>query len=335
GSIAGAVVSSGEPLIVNDTRDDPRHYREVGQQMGKEIRSLVAVPLQIDDRRIGVLELINKGGGRSFTPEDVDTLTLLAAQAAVAIENARLVTELREANTRLEKLGRLKSDVLAIVSHELCTPLSLIFGYASLLRSEVGGGDASAQLQILYDAALRLKQSIETMLNLRYLETGKMAPSYGRFDLRETIAEACEEYRHLVRGQGLKLMATASPEPIPVRADRYKIGVVLDNLLSNAVKFTPPGGKIYVTSVTRGDRVEVAVIDSGEGIPEEALDRIFEPFEQLDDLMTRRHGGLGLGLPIARGLVEQHGGQLWAENVPDGGSRFVFTLPAAQENSSS
>lgn len=328
-SIAGAVLNSGEPLIVNDTRDDPRHYREVGRQIGKEIRSLVAVPLQIEERRIGVLEVINKRGVRPFTPQDVETLTLLAAQAAVAIENARLVTELREANTRLEKLGELKSDILAIVSHELCTPLSLIFGYASLLRTEVGGMKASSQLQILYDAALRLKQSIETMLNLRYLETGKMAPLLARFDLRETITEACEDYRHLVRGQGLKLTAATSPEPLLVRADRYKIGVVLDNLLSNAVKFTPPGGEVYVTSVTRGDRVEVAVIDSGEGIPEEALDRIFEPFEQLEDLMTRRHGGLGLGLPIARGLVEQHGGRLWAENVPDGGSRFVFTLPAA------
>jgi signal transduction histidine kinase len=335
GSIAGAVLSSGEPLIVNDTRADPRHYGEVGEQIGMEIRSLVAVPLQIDDRRIGVLELINRGGDRPFTPEDVETLTLLAAQAAVAIENARLVTELREANARLEKLGRLKSDVLTIVSHELCTPLSLIFGYASLLRTEVNAGEAGSQLQILYDAALRLKQNIETMLNLRYPETGKTAPSFGRFDLRETVAEACEDYGPLVRGQGLKLTAATSPEPILVRADRYKIGVVLDNLLSNAVKFTPPGGEIYVTSVVRGNRVEVAVIDSGEGIPEEALERIFEPFEQSDDLLTRRHGGLGLGLPIARGLVEQHGGQLWAENVPDGGSRFVFTLPAAQENSSS
>jgi signal transduction histidine kinase len=318
-------------LIVNDTRDDPRHYQQVGRQLGMEILSLVAVPLQIEERRIGVLELVNKRDGCQFTPEDVETLTLLAAQAAVAIENARLVTELREANARLEKLGQLKSDVIAIVSHELCTPLSLIFGYASLLRADTGGEDVGNQLGVVYDAALRLKQSIETMLNLRYLETGEATPSYSQFDLREKIMEACDEYQDLASGQCLTLTTSLSQQPLSVRADRYMIGVVLDNLLSNAVKFTPAGGRVCVTAVPRGRRVEVAVIDNGDGIPEGDLDRMFEPFEQLDDLMTRRHGGLGLGLPIARGLVEQNGGQLWAENLPSGGSRFVFTLPAAQK----
>jgi signal transduction histidine kinase len=299
----------------------------VSQQIGKEIRSLVAVPLQIEDRPIGVLELVNKREGRQFTQEDVETLTLLGAQAAVAIQNARLVTELREAKARLEKLGKLKSDVIAIVSHELCTPLSLIFGYASLLRTEVAGEEVGSRLQVVYDAALRLKQAIETMLNLRYLETGEAAPSYSRFDLRGRITEACDDYRDLVDGQGLTLRLSLPPEPITVRADRYKVGVILDNLLSNAVKFTPPGGEVCVAAVARERCAEVAVIDSGAGVPEEAVESIFEPFEQLDDLMTRRHGGLGLGLPIARGLVEEHGGRLWAENVPDGGSRFVFTLP--------
>jgi signal transduction histidine kinase len=329
GSIAGAVLDSGEPLIVDDTRDDPRHYRAVGQQIGKEIRSLVAVPLRIEDRRIGVLELVNKRGDQQFTPEDVETITLLAAQAAVAIDNARLVTELRDANIRLEKLGQLKSDVIGIVSHELCTPLSLIFGYASLLRTEVQGDEVGSQLQVVYDAALRLKQAIETMLNLRYLETGRMEPSYGRFDLRETVAESCSDYRDLVGGQGLELVVSLPEDPIPVYADRYKIGVVLDNLLSNAVKFTPAGGEVRVEAAALRSCAEVAVVDSGPGIPDDAIQHIFEPFEQLDDLMTREHGGLGLGLPIAKGLVEQHGGRLWAENGPHGGSRFVFTLPEA------
>jgi signal transduction histidine kinase len=143
--------------------------------------------------------------------------------------------------------------------------------------------------------------------------------------------EACDEYQDLASGQCLTLTTSLSQQPLSVRADRYMIGVVLDNLLSNAVKFTPAGGRVCVTAVPRGRRVEVAVIDNGDGIPEGDLDRMFEPFEQLDDLMTRRHGGLGLGLPIARGLVEQNGGQLWAENLPSGGSRFVFTLPAAQK----
>lgn len=328
GSIAGAVLSSGEPLIVNDTRDDPRHYGEVGHQIGKEIRSLVAVPLNVDGSCIGVLEVVNKTDGRRFTPQDVETLTLLAAQAAIAIENARLVNELRRANARLEKLGQLKSDVITIVSHELCTPLSLIFGYTSMLRDQVDEEDMGSQLQIVYDAAVRLKQAIRTMLNMRYLETRGTTPSYGLFDLREQVRQACDDYRTLATGQHLTLKVDMPRGPLPVTADRRQIGVVLDNLLSNAVKFTPPGGEVSVTVATRDHRAEIAVVDSGPGIPEEEMDSIFEPFEQADDLMTRRHGGLGLGLPIARGLVEQHGGQLWGENAPTGGTRFVFTLPA-------
>ena len=329
GSIAGAVLNSGQPLIVNQTKKDPRHYEEVGRQIGREIRSLVAVPLQIDRRRIGVLEVVNRIDGRPFTSTDIETLTLLATQAAVAIKNARLVAELRQANARLEKLGQLKSDVLDIVSHELSTPLSLIFGYATLLRAELGEGEASSQLRVLYDAALRLKQNIDTMLNLRYLETGEVVPTYHCFDLREKLEETCDSYRLLVRGHNLTLKATLPPKPLRVRADRYMVGVILDNLLSNALKFTPPGGEVCVTALARRDWAEVAVLDSGAGIPEDAFDHLFEPFEQLDELMTRRHGGLGLGLPIAKGLVEEHGGQLWAENIPDGGSRFAFTLPKA------
>jgi signal transduction histidine kinase len=327
-SIAGTVLSSGEPLIANNTREDPRHYPEVGHQIGKEIRSVVAVPLQIDKRRIGVLELVNKRSGQTFTSDDVETLQLLGAQAAVAIENARLVSELRRANARLKKLGQLKSDVITIVSHELCTPLSLIFGYTSMLRDQVEEEEMGSQLQIVYDAALRLKQAIETMLNMRYLETRGTTPSYSQFDLREQVRQACDDYRTLATGQHLTLEVDMPRGPLPITADRRQIGVVLDNLLSNAVKFTPPGGEVSVTVATRDHRAEVAVVDSGPGIPEEAMDSIFEPFEQADDLMTRRHGGLGLGLPMAKGLVEQHGGQLWGENTTAGGTRFVFTLPA-------
>jgi signal transduction histidine kinase len=166
------------------------------------------------------------------------------------------------------------------------------------------------------------------MVNLRHLETHEATPSQGQFDLREKVKEACDDYRTLARSQSLRLKVHVPQEPIPVHANRHQIGVVLDNLLSNAVKFTPAGGEICVTVTARAHRAETAVLDSGPGIPEHSMDRLFEPFEQLDDLMTRRHGGLGLGLPIAKGLVEQQGGRLWAENCPDGGSRFVFTLPA-------
>jgi signal transduction histidine kinase len=326
GSIAGTVLTSGEPLIVPDAQTDPRHYGEVRQQSGLEVRSLLAVPLQIKDRCIGVVEAVNKQGGQQFTQEDVETLMALAAQAAVAIENARLVGALRKAYDRLGQLDRLKSDFIAIASHELRTPLSLILLYAAVLQGQLG--DASGtQVEAVQRAAMRLKNIIDTMLNLRYLETGQMDLAPARFDLRAEIAGACEDYEALAETGGVELFANVPDGEVLVFADREKVRVMLDNLISNAVKFTPPGGRVRVVLGGQGDEVEVAVIDTGVGIAPEELERVFDRFYQVEDPMTRRHGGMGLGLTIVRELVNLHGGRVWAESVPGQGSRFVVALP--------
>jgi signal transduction histidine kinase len=326
GSIAGTVLTSGEPLIVPDAQTDPRHYGEVRQQSGLEVRSLLAVPLQIKARCIGVVEAVNKQGGQQFTQEDVETLMALAAQAAVAIENARLVGALRKAYDRLGQLDRLKSDFIAIASHELRTPLSLILLYAAVLRGQLG--DASGtQVEAVQRAAMRLKNIIDTMLNLRYLETGQMDLAPARFDLRAEVEGACEDYEALAETGGVELFANVPDGEVLVFADREKVRVMLDNLISNAVKFTPPGGRVRVMLGGQGDEVEVAVIDTGVGIAPEKLERIFDRFYQVEDPMTRRHGGMGLGLPIVKELVYLHGGRVWAESVPGQGSRFVVALP--------
>lgn len=328
GSIAGAVLTSGKPLVVPDVRADPRYYREVGQQIGMEIGSLLAVPLQIQDRRIGVLEAVNKRGGGEFSQEDVETLMALAAQAAVAIENARLVGALQQAYERLGQLDRLKSQFIAIASHELRTPLSLILLYAAMLQQQLGDA-AETQLDAVQRAAMRLKNIIDTMLNLRYLETGRMDLAATHFDLRDEVGAACEDYEALAGTGDLVLEADLPDEAVGIYADREKLRVVLDNLISNAVKFTPTGGRVWVTVCERGDEVELAVADSGVGIPPEELERVFERFYQIESHLTRRHGGMGLGLSIVKELVELHGGRVWAESDPDRGSRFVVVLPVS------
>jgi signal transduction histidine kinase len=326
GSIAGTVLTSREPLIAPDAQADPRHYGEVRQQSGLEVRSLLAVPLQIKDRCIGVVEAVNKQGGQQFIQEDVETLMALAAQAAVAIENARLVGALRKAYDRLGQLDRLKSDFIAIASHELRTPLSLILLYAAVLRGQLG--DASGtQVEAVQRAAMRLKNIIDTMLNLRYLETGQMDLAPACFDLRAEVEGACEDYEALAETGGVELFANVPDGEVLVFADREKVRVMLDNLISNAVRFTPPGGRVRVMLGGQGDEVEVAVIDTGIGIAPEELERIFDRFYQVEDPMTRRHGGMGLGLTIVKELVNLHGGRVWAESVPGQGSRFVVALP--------
>ncbi len=329
GSIAGTVLTSGELTIVNDAQADPRHFGEVGQQVGTETRSLLAVPLQIKDQRIGVLETINKQGGGRFDQEDVETLTALAAQAAVAIENARLVEALREAYEQLGNLDKLKSDFIAIASHELRTPLSLILLYADLLQEQLGDA-AGPRLDAVLRAATRLKHIIEAMLNLRYLETGQMRVVPACFDLRVEVEEVCKDYQVIAQTKGVVLEIDLPDEEVLIQADEDKMGVMLSNLISNAVNFTPPGGRVHVAVRSRGDEVEMAVTDTGIGIPASDLDRIFERFYQVEDHMIRRHGGMGLGLSIVKGLVELHGGRVWVESVPDQGSRFVVALPVEQ-----
>lgn len=324
-SIAGKVLQEREPAVVHDVRADPRHFREVGQAIGFETRSLLAVPLQVQERCIGVLEAVNKRSGL-FTEEDREILTILAAQAAVAIENARLVEALQEAHRKLQELDRLKSDFITIASHELRTPLSLVLGYASLLQEQQRG---SREVEGVLRAAVRLQHIIETMVNLQYLETGELPFRYEEFNLGEEILLACQTHAPLAEASGLTLDAVVPQEPIWIRADREKIRLVLDNLLSNAIKFTPAGGRVRVKLEERYGNAEITVTDTGVGIPQKDLDRIFERFYQVESPMTRRRGGLGLGLPIVREIVEKHGGRVWAESVLGQGSRFIVRLPLA------
>ncbi len=326
GSIAGTVLLSRDPLIIRDAQTDPRHFAGVGQKMGLEIRSLLAVPLQIKDHCIGVLEAINKQGDAEFSQEDVDTLMALGDQAAVAIENARLILAERKAYERLGELDKLKSDFISIASHELRTPLSLIMLYAAVLREELGN-ESRAQLDAVLRAATRLKHIMETMFNLRYLETGEIDLNPTRFDLRDEVQGVCADYEALAGTGGLSLDMDVPDEETPIFADRENVRVILDNLVSNAVRFTPAGGRVRVKLCRRGTDLEVSVVDTGVGILQEDLEHVFDRFYQVEDHLTRRQGGMGLGLAIVKGLVELHGGRVWAESVPNRGSRFVIVLP--------
>ena len=331
-SIAGAVLVSGKPAIISDTHTDPRHYEVVGKQTGFETNSLLAVPLRIKERCIGVLEAVNKQGEDTFDQEDVEMLTALAAHAAVAIDNARLVGALRGAYGRLKELDQLKSDFIAIASHELRTPLGVILGYAAMLQEQLGEA-AGPQLDAVLRASLRLKYIIETMLNLRYLETGRMEIVPTCVDLRVEVREACEAYSTIAEAKRLVIRTSLPDGEVLIQADREKVQVVLDNLISNAVKFTPAGGRVRVALCCQGDEVEVSVVDTGVGIPPQELGRIFDRFYQVEDHMTRRHGGMGLGLSIVKELVELHGGRVWAESVSGRGSRFVVVLPVRPPSS--
>lgn len=327
-SIAGWIFRNAAPLVIADAKDDPRVYRQVDQSIEFETRSILGVPLMLKDKPIGVIEAVNKLGQGRYTQEDAEVLSTLAAQAAVAIENARLLAALQKAYDELSHLDRLKSNFIAIASHELRTPLGLILGHATFLRDEAGP-DSVEQLDVVVRSALRLKSIIEDLANLGHIEQGQATLSRSRFGVDEVVGEAVDEAVPLAEAKQLGLRVQMPRERITLEADRDKIRTVLTNLLGNAIKFTPAGGRVLISAQAMNAQVKVSVTDTGIGIPAEHLEKIFDRFYQVESHLTRRHGGMGLGLAIARVMVELHGGRIWAESVEGKGSSFSFLLPLA------
>ncbi len=331
GSIAGTIYKTGEPVIVEDVSGDSRHYTGVDQSISFQTRSLLGVPLQVRTRCIGVLEAVNKLNGEAFNEDDVHTLSTMASHSAIAIENARLVASLRDANQRLSELDRLKTNFISIASHELRTPLMIVQGFASFLR-EQASGDMTSDLDMVLRGASKLQAIIDQMTNLNFLESGLSELKQEKFVVQELIGEIDEEWQPLAAAKRQSLRISIPPTPILIRGDRGKIHLALSNLLNNAVKFTPENGHIELHVILHTGRVEIAVVDDGIGIPKDELTRIFERFYQVEDHLTRHHGGLGLGLCIAKEVVEQHGGRIWAESNEGQGSRFRTILPTLFEH---
>jgi signal transduction histidine kinase len=332
-SIAGVVFHTGEPRIVHNVHaSDAPHFGGVDHAIRFQTRSLLGVPLQMRDRTLGVLEAVNKRDG-DFTEDDVNTLQILAGQAAVALHNARLVADLREANRRLSEIDKLKSDFISIASHELRTPLGLILGYAHLIQ-QGATGKLREQADCLLKGCLRLQEITESLTDLNYLESVHRPLEKKLTVLQSLVQGVVEEWRPLVAAKNQTLCTALPPYPVQVTVDREALITALNNLLHNASKFTPREGQIELSLYEHLGKVALSVSDTGIGIPEEALPRIFDRFYQVEDHMTRRFGGMGLGLSVVRRIVELHGGKVWAESRVGDGSRFVLTLPTRWQDAS-
>lgn len=328
-SIAGTIFREDRPLIINEVASDPRHFRDVGDKIHKEIRTLIGVPLRIRDKVTGVLEAINKRKG-VFNESDLHLLSNIASQAAVAIHNTRLLEALQRAYDELGKLSQLKSDFISIASHELRTPLGLILGYATLLKEEAGA-EASEHAEVVLNSALRMRGLIEAMTNMNMLQIDADEIRMERLELQPVIMAACEEVSELIKTKGQLFSVKLAEEPIFIHGDGPKLTLALINLLNNAMRFTPAEGFIRVETTIHGREVRIHVVDNGIGIPVDQLESIFVEFYQVGSHMTRRHEGLGLGLAIVKAIVEAHGGRVWAESEGSGhGATFMLALPLAE-----
>ncbi len=325
-SIAGAILTENRPMLISDVSKEPRWNPTASQSIQFETQAILGVPMHDVERKpIGVLEALNKQNGR-FSREDAKTLTILADIAGVAVERARLAEDLTQAYQALNELDQLKTDFIAVASHELRTPLSVIMGYVSFLREEADENMAE-QLDSVMDAAVHLRDLIQGMLNLRYVDAGEATVHLETVDFVGYLRDLLPAPQETAVTKQQTIAIHLPDQPMLVQLDKNIMEVALNNLLNNAIKFTPPGGHITIRLAQQGAEAWLSIQDNGAGIPAEKLERIFNRFYQLEPAMVRQHGGLGLGLAIAKDLTALQNGRIWAESAENKGSTFYVALP--------
>jgi signal transduction histidine kinase len=330
-SIAGMVFRTGEVYCANDLDRDPYTSRDLQKLTGAY--NGVFAPLKTEEETLGVAVAINRPGG--FGQEEIDAITSFADLSSLLLRNARLYTTLARTVDELRHAGRLKDHFLQNVNHELRTPLTAIVGWTDLFEEQdLDEKTLRRGLRQIRQSARVLLALIDDLLDLARLERGALTLDLKPVSLSEVIQRSVETVRLMAESRGVVLIVAPRPEPMPPgRADALRLQQILWNLLANAIQFTPQHGRVVVRVEREPERYLVSVEDNGIGIPESELPHVFERFRQVDGSATRGHAGMGIGLALARSLVELHGGAIWASSIVGQGSRFTFALqirPAAR-----
>jgi len=333
GSVAGWAFRNASPLVVAEAKREKRHFKAVDQLTGDVTRSLVAVPLVFRGATLGVLEAINKTGDAHYTEDDVTILETLAAMAASALRERQLTLQVQTHQSERAELDRLKSDFIAITSHELRTPLGLILGHSTFLR-ELVAEEHYEQLDIIIRNATRLKEIVENLSNVDNYQTGAARVRERTVAMNQLVKDVTDFFVAEARRKNVTLQAEIAPGSLVVEGEEGKIAIILSNLIKNALAFTDPGGHIAVAAERVPGYVKVTVVDDGIGIPVSDLPRIFERFYQVEGHLTRKHGGMGLGLSVAKAMVEMHGGRISVESAEGKGSIFTVLLPVNRSQAS-
>ena len=331
-SVVARVLRSGRSEAVAsvgdaESADLPAPVVEVMRELAP--RSQACVPMQARGRTVGALLFARTRAGRAFDDDDVALAEELGRRAGLAVDGARLYQAERRARAAAEEANRTKAEFLATMSHELRTPLTAIMGYEALLEDEIAGPITEgqrAQLRRISASADHLLGLIDEVLSFARLEAGRLTMHPEAIDASAVAESALVVAQPLAAQKGLALDVSLPAGSLIVVADAPKLRQILINLLSNAVKFTERGS-VALEVARAGDRACFTVTDTGVGIAPEQIERVFEPFVQVDQRMTRRVGGSGLGLSVARRLARLQGGDVTVESALGVGSRFTTWLP--------
>ncbi|HUF06027.1 MAG TPA: ATP-binding protein [Candidatus Binatia bacterium] len=322
--VAGrAFIQQRRVVALDAVASDPEHaddYRQAGASM------VIAAPITLGEKRLGVLT-VYASRAPIFVEDDLWLLELLANQTAVILDARKLAAEASGLRSR-EDAARLKEEFLSAAAHDLRTPLTVVLGQAELLERRVARDPSApvdpAGVSRIAREARRLRDLVSELLDAQRLEQGATVMDRTAADLRDVVGAVRQRFRD----QGLDLKVIAPEEPIVSSVDTMRIEQVLDNLIENALKYTSDGKLPEVHLRHEGAEAHLAVVDHGVGIPEGEREQIFERFYRASNVQSITDTGMGLGLYICRAVVDAHGGRIWADATPGGGSTFSVVLPA-------
>jgi PAS domain S-box-containing protein len=312
----------------DDVVDDPLERRAL---RALSPHAMLLVPLVARGRTLGSLAWLRTASSEPYTVEDLGLAEDVAARAALAIDGARLYRQAERARIEAEAANRAKDEFLAVLSHELRTPLTSMLGWLRLLRTGQLSSDRVTQaLEVVERNTRTQAHLINDLLDVSRIITGKLKLDLYPLDLTPIMEEAVESARRDAEAKGVDLRFEVQADAGLVLGDPLRLGQIVGNLLANAVKFTAPGGHVRVRLAREAGEAVITVADTGIGIEPDVIGHVFDRFRQADSTITRRHGGLGLGLAIARHLVELHGGTVMAASPGvDLGATFTVRLPLA------